>query len=225
MLRWVPAALLAGGVWLTAGVDGPHSLALRQSLAAAIPLQIAGLMGRELTLPESDRRAAGVSAYLLRSYAPVGAASQVPPVSLYVGFYERQGQGKTIHSPKNCLPGAGWEPLSSRTATLATARGVVAVNRYVLQHGTQRVLVLYWYQGRGRVEANEYVVKWNLIQDAVLRGRTDEALVRVVVPIADSEEQAFAIAAAAASVVMPALEAALPGSPTLGTNPKPEAPR
>src|SRR6266516_2807924 len=99
--------------------------ALRQSLAAAIPLQIAGLMGRELTLPESDRRAAGVSAYLLRSYAPVGAASQVPPVSLYVGFYERQGQGKTIHSPKNCLPGAGWEPLSSRTATLATARGGV----------------------------------------------------------------------------------------------------
>ncbi len=219
MLRWVPAALLAGGVWLTAGVDGPHSLALRQSLAAAIPLQIAGLMGRELTLPESDRRAAGVSAYLLRSYAPVGAASQVPPVSLYVGFYERQGQGKTIHSPKNCLPGAGWEPLSSRTATLATARGVVAVNRYVLQHGTQRVLVLYWYQGRGRVEANEYVVKWNLIQDAVLRGRTDEALVRVVVPIEDSEDHAFAIAAAAASVVMPALDAALPDLPTFGSSP------
>lgn len=214
MLPWVPATLLAGGVWFTGGWDGQHSLALRKSLAAAIPLEIAGLTGRELTLPEPDRRVAGVSAYLLRSYAPVGAASQVPPVSLYVGFYERQGQGKTIHSPKNCLPGAGWEPLSSRTATLATARGVARVNRYVVQLGTQRVLVLYWYQGRGRVEANEYVVKWNLLQDAVLRGRTDEALVRVVVPIDESEEQAFAIAAAAASVVMPALEAALPGSTT-----------
>jgi len=93
------------------------------------------------------------------------------------------------------------------------------VNRYVLQHGTQRVLVLYWYQGRGRVEANEYVVKWNLIQDAVLRGRTDEALVRVVVPIEDSEDHAFAIAAAAASVVMPALDAALPDLLTFGSSP------
>ena len=116
MLPWVPATLLAGGVWFTGGWDGQHSLALRKSLAAAIPLEIAGLTGRELTLPESDRRVAGVSAYLLRSYAPVGAASQVPPVSLYVGFYERQSRGKTIHSPKNCLPGAGWEPLSWRTA-------------------------------------------------------------------------------------------------------------
>ena len=44
-------------------------------------------------------------------------------------------------------------------------------------------LVYYWYQGRGREESSEYVVKWDLLKDAALYGRTEEALVRIVVPI------------------------------------------
>jgi EpsI family protein len=213
VVRWIPAALFAGGAFFVSAVDSQHSRPLRVPLATAIPLEIAGLPGREMTLPEPDRRVAGVTAYLLRSYARPGASR--PQFSLYVGFYDRQGQGKTIHSPKNCLPGAGWEPLSSRTTTLATSRGRARVNRYMLQRGTQRALVLYWYQGRGRVESNEYAVKWNLLEDAVLRGRTDEALVRVIVPVNGSEEAAFDLAVRAATAVMLALEAALPdGGPS-----------
>ena len=58
------------------------------------------------------------------------------------------------------------------------------MNRYVLKNGAATAVVYYWYQGRGRVVANEYAVKWNLLRDAAVAGHTEEALVRVVVPVA-----------------------------------------
>ena len=93
----------------------------------------------------------------------------------------------------------------------AHSLGTVAVNRYLLQREQQQVLVLYWYQGRGRVQANEYLVKWDLLRDSALRHRSDEALVRIVVPIRSDEEAAFALAAQAAVQVVTALPEALPG--------------
>jgi EpsI family protein len=153
---------------------------------------------------------AGASEYLMRNYESA-AAPDTDWFSVYVGYYERQTQGKTIHSPKNCLPGGGWEPLASRTEEIETAIGRVRVNRYLLQRGTEQALVLYWYQGRGRVEANEYLVKWDLLRDAVMRQRTEEALVRVVVPVNGNEAGAFDLAARAAADLIPFLQAALPG--------------
>ena len=84
------------------------------------------------------------------------------------------------------------------------------MNRYVVQRGTQQALVLYWYQGRGRVEANEYRVKWNLLRDAALRRRSDEALVRVVVPITTSDSAATNFAAGVAGELLPAVARSLP---------------
>ena len=130
--------------------------------------------------------------------------------TLYVGYYDRQTQGKTIHSPKNCLPGSGWEPLTSRAAEIATAQGPVRVNRYLIQKGSQQALVLYWYQGRGRVAANEYGVKWDLLRDAALRRRSEEALVRIVVPVTTSEAAAFDVATGMGRRIVPAVFAALP---------------
>jgi EpsI family protein len=127
-----------------------------------------------------------------------------------VGYYDSQTQGKTIHSPKNCLPGSGWEALASSEVNIDTPAGPVRVNRYLLQNNEAQALVLYWYQGRGRVESNEYVVKWDLLRDAALRQRSDEALVRVVVPVTDGEERAFQVAAQAASLLVPAVYGALP---------------
>ena len=129
---------------------------------------------------------------------------------MYVGYYDQQTQGQTIHSPKNCLPGAGWEPLASSPLTIGIATGAVTVNRYLLQNGRQRALVLYWYQGRGRVAWDEYRVKWDLLHDAALRRRSDEALVRVVVPVSGTEADALRLATDAAHVLVPALYAALP---------------
>ncbi len=211
VVRWAPATLLAVGALFTVGIQGQRSLELRVPLAVSVPGQIEGFQGRDGSMSEAERQVVAVTSYLARTYVAPGTSGGDSAVfSLYVGFYDRQTQGRTIHSPKNCLPGAGWEALASRTAQIATAVGPVVVNRYLIQRAGQQALVLYWYQGRGRVEANEYRVKWDLLRDAALRRRSDEALVRVVVPITATQEQAFDLASRVAAAVVPGLAAALP---------------
>jgi EpsI family protein len=205
----MPGALLAIGAILTVGVQTQRLLPLRTPLASVVPLDIAGHAGREGRLSDDEVRVAGVSQYLMRVYEAPADRSEW--FSVYVGYYEQQMQGRTIHSPKNCLPGAGWEVLASRIEPVDTGEGAVQVNRYLLQRGSQQALVLYWYQGRGRVQASEYVVKWELLRDAALRQRSDEALVRVVVPIREGrEEEAMRTARQAAASLIPSVYQALP---------------
>jgi EpsI family protein len=128
-------------------------------------------------------------------YRPDHAAA-----GLYIGYYKSQRQGDAIHSPLNCLPGAGWEPMSRVYLTIPIAAGAagsptaISVNRDIIQKGLDRQLVLYWYQSHGHVIASEYWSKFFLIRDAMRLNRTDAALVRVIVPmtpnIDDSETQA-----------------------------------
>ena len=206
--NWAPAAILGLGLMLLQGVGDQRRMPLRQPLDTAIPSTLSGIAGRDLEIPESEQAVAGMSSYVMRSHEQGDAIA----FTLYVGYYDSQMQGKTIHSPRNCLPGAGWEALGATTAVITTAAGSVEVNRYMIQNGNQRALVLYWYQGRGRVGSDEYAVKWDLLRDAALRGRSEEALVRVLVPVRDSEEASFALAERVASVVVPALYRALPES-------------
>ncbi len=206
---WMPALLLCVGA-LGVGVNPQRALPLRRPLTATVPARIDAFTSRDLTLPEEERRAVAVSSYLLRLYTPAAAPAQ-DAASLYVGFYASQTEGKSIHSPKNCLPGAGWDVLASRTARVALATGAaITVNRYVLQKGTQRALVLYWYPGRGRVEASEYAVKWQLLVDSALKRRSDEALVRIIVPITTTEADAFRVGSGLAAQIAPGVSAALP---------------
>jgi len=131
----------------------------------------------------------GVDDYLTRVYYQ----SQQAVVSLYMGYYRSQRQGDTIHSPLNCLPGAGWEPVSEGRLRIANVDGRgrdIVVNRYLVQKGLERQLVLYWYQSRGRVVASEYTSKLYLIHDAVRMNRTDGALVRVITPVRGSDGDA-----------------------------------
>jgi len=118
---------------------------------------------------------------------------------LFVAAFRSQRNGKTPHSPKNCLPGSGWTPLNSGEIAIDTGftgapgtHGPITVNRYVVAHGDQRSLVLYWYQSRDRVVASEYNAKFWVMADAIRLNRTDTALVRVVVPIRDRDEDAAA---------------------------------
>ncbi len=206
---WIAAGLLGLGVLATFGFVRPQrSLSLREPLAAAVPSMIDGLHSRDIVIPEDERKVAGMTTYLMRGY---GSEDSPRGFTVYVGYYDSQAQGKTIHSPKNCLPGAGWEALTQGRARIATALGTVPVNRYLIANGQARALVLYWYQGRGRVAANEYRVKWDLLRDQALRRRSDEALVRVLVPIVDSEAAAYATAVEVAKEVMPTVQKALPG--------------
>jgi EpsI family protein len=209
LVLWIPAALMATGIAFTGQMADQRSLPLRAPLGTSIPVELAGHRGQDVALSKAEVTAAGVSTYMLRRYSPAGGG---PPAQLYVGYYARQLRGKTIHSPKNCLPGAGWEALAVRQRQIVVNGRSIQVNQYLIQRKQQRALVLYWYQGRGRVVANEYAVKANLLRDAALRRRSDEALVRIVVPITSTEDQALATATSMARVIVPRLETALPAS-------------
>ena len=109
--------------------------------------------------------------------------------SLFVAAFRSQRNGKAPHSPKNCLPGSGWTPMNSGEISIDVGQGApIVVNRYVVAHGDERELVLYWYQSRDRVVANEYKAKFWVMADAIRLNRTDTALVRVVVPIPNHDE-------------------------------------
>ena len=104
--------------------------------------------------------------------------------NLFVAAFRSQRTGKAPHSPKNCLPGSGWLPVSSDQYSVDVGGAApITVNRYVVAHGDSRSLVMYWYQSRDRVVASEYKAKFWVMVDAIRLNRTDTALVRVVVPL------------------------------------------
>jgi EpsI family protein len=110
--------------------------------------------------------------------------------SLFVAAFRTQRNGKAPHSPKNCLPGAGWVPLSEREIAIDVGLNApISVNRDVVASGSDRQLVLYWYQSRDRVVANEFKAKFWVMADAVRINRTDTALVRVIIPVLNRDEQ------------------------------------
>lgn len=118
------------------------------------------------------------------------SASTGATASLFVAAFRTQRNGKAPHSPKNCMPGAGWTQLSSESYPLEVGLAApIVVNRYVIVHGEQRELVLYWYQSRDRVVADEFKAKFWVIADAMRLNRTDTALVRVMVDISNNDEE------------------------------------
>ncbi len=172
-----------------------------------LPYTFGAWIGVEQPLQEKVLRAVGVSDYTNRVYVRLAEM----PVQLYVGYYASQRTGDTIHSPKNCLPGAGWDPIRSGYATVPLANGrKIVVNEYVIQQDQDKQLVFYWYQGRGRVIASEYVGKFWMVADAISRNRTDAALVRLVTPMNDGEDKARARLVNFTQILFPSLNNLIP---------------
>jgi EpsI family protein len=210
LLAWIPALLLAIGALVTVGADAQRTLPLRTPLETTVPTSFGSFVGHDLPISKEEQAMAGMTDYLMRVFT-AGEEETEGVFSIYVGYYSRQTGGQTMHSPKNCLPGAGWEPLTSEVTQVATADGPVDVNRYLIQRGSERAMVIYWYQGRGRVQASEYMVKADLLLDAALKQRSDEALVRIIVPVTEGEDEAALFASSVAQSLIPAVHAALPG--------------
>jgi EpsI family protein len=172
------AALLAGGI-------GREALD-RRAIFDAPPVSLARIAPSfdtwrslgDQRYPASIERALATDAYLNRSYREnTGRIAD-----LYVGYYRAQRQGAAIHSPLNCLPGAGWEPVLRERVALGD-RADAVVNRVVVQKGEQQQLVYYWYQSQDRIIASDYVSKFYLVADAITKHRSDAALVRVIVAL------------------------------------------
>jgi EpsI family protein len=124
--------------------------------------------------------------YLMRDYSD----SHGRTINLFVAFFKSQRAGQTPHSPKNCLPGSGWIWSVADTVAVPIQGRVtpIEVNRYIVSKGGEKAAVLYWYQSRDRVVASEFRAATFTAWDALRYSRTDTALIRVVIPIADNHE-------------------------------------
>src|ERR1700740_2782332 len=185
---FITAGTLVAGIALLYGVSHGEPLPLRHALGQ-LPMAMDGWLGQDEPLEARTVSALGVSDYVNRNC--MGSGGQ--PVDLYVGYYQSPSTGETIHSPKNCLPGAGWEPVRAGRLTIPMAAApAIIVNEYLVEKGPAQYLVLYWYQAHGRVIASEYSGKAWLVFDAITRNRTDAALVRVLTSTRNGEDEARA---------------------------------
>lgn len=158
------------------------------------PQIISGRMSVDVPLSAETLESLGPGHFLMRDYR--GALNE-PPVNLYIAFFPSQRTGDTIHSPKNCLPGAGWVPTQSGRIWISTeGGGRIEANRYIVTQGLDRMLVLYWYQSHGRITPSEYWAKYYLVADSMRLNRTDGALVRVITGIGKNEDPTAAEARA-----------------------------
>ena len=140
------------------------------------------------TIDEPTMKVLRASDYLLRDYRrPDGIIA-----NFYVGYYASQREGASYHSPLNCLPGAGWTLSNPDFVEIALPDGrSFKANKYVIQNGEYKSLMIYWYQGRGRAVASEYWGKVYTVVDSVRLRRSDGAMVRVTVPLGNSEAVAL----------------------------------
>lgn len=113
-------------------------------------------------------------------------------VFLFVAFFKTQRAGQAPHSPKNCLPGAGWEPLENRIiqVDVPPRQRPIEINKYVVAHGSSKIVTLYWYQSRDRVIASEFAAKFWLVADSIRYDRSDSSLVKVEVAVNENDTDA-----------------------------------
>jgi EpsI family protein len=188
----VLVAMFLGTSLVLAHASKAEPTPMRQPLAD-LPIVLGDWKGR--VEPDLDPRILEIlraDDYATRSYFDASGRR----LGLFVAYYSTQRQGATIHSPLNCLPGAGWVPVQLGRQTIDLPAGIdgaghraIEVNRVVIEKGLDRQLVLYWYQSHGRVVASEYWGKIYTVIDAIRLNRTDAAIVRVTAPVPSREPQ------------------------------------
>ncbi len=153
-----------------------------------LPLALAGMpamvgdwkLAQEGVVDEDTRAVLKADDLLSRWYTgPEGGAN------LFIAYFKTQRQSQSPHSPRNCLPGAGYQPVENESGPIdvQVAGGPIHINKFVVVKGDDESIVLYWYQSQGRVIADEFAAKFYLILDSIRNHRSDTALVRVVVPV------------------------------------------
>ncbi len=112
-------------------------------------------------------------------------------IQLFIGYYESQREGEIIHSPKNCMPGSGWNIVETSLLPLDLKNQngePIKVIELILQNGIQSQIALYWFHSRGRVITSEYTQKIYLVWDSITKHRTDGSFIRLLSTVADKDE-------------------------------------
>lgn len=190
-------ALLAGTWGLLSLLSHGEPIQAKRPFAQ-FPMKVGhSWKGTELRMDQEILDVLKVSDYMLRMYEPDGKGvgdntANATPLWLYVGYYQSQRTGATYHSPKNCLPGAGWQFAETDYVTVPTPTGQLAtINRVVVEKGLEKQVILYWYQDRGRIISSEYWAKVFMIWDALTKNRTDGSLVRLSIPVTTTTDEAL----------------------------------
>jgi len=201
----VTALALMGGIFATHNFRPRDAVGLKRPLRE-FPSAIGSSRSEDRPFEKEVVQAIGADDYINRAY--LGSA---PPIELYVGYYKDQRSGERIHSPKNCLPGSGWEAVHSARIQIGSMNGVpVVVNAYLVALGAKQDMVLYWYQSQGRIVASEYWAKFWLFADALKHRPADGAMIRIWTTAADGEAPAQARAIGFARNVYPQVAEFLP---------------
>jgi len=204
----IVAALLAGTAGLLQARRKMELIPKREPVSS-FPIQLGSWRGQDQRISDDVLAILGPGDFVSRIYTQAGQ----PFVGFFLAYFPSQQAGDTIHSPKNCLPGSGWMPVESAQIVIAGNNGrFVQANRYIIQKGIDRQLVVYWYQAHGRAVASEYWSRFYLVADAIRLNRTDGALIRIITPIQEGEawEIAQQRAVSFAQQVLPSLDNYVP---------------
>ena len=194
-----PSVQLVSAVALTAAISAawvavkpPPPMLIDRDPFALFPSRMGDWAGVRGRLDPEIEAVLAADDYLDASYIAAGEAA---PVSLFIAFYNSQTQGNAIHSPEVCLPSGGWEVYDlapHRVSFPGTVYGEFAVNRAIIEKGTSRQLVYYWFEQRGKRMTNDFAAKISVLVDSIRIGRSDGALVRVLTPVRPGETEAMA---------------------------------
>ncbi|MES9993386.1 MAG: VPLPA-CTERM-specific exosortase XrtD [Candidatus Thiodiazotropha sp.] len=168
-------------------IDTQREILPERQNFSGFPLQIDNWRGDEDRLEDIYLKSLKLDDYLISDYADSSGSE----VNFYIAYYASQQAGSAAHSPRSCIPGGGWEiekVTKVKVPGLKVNGESLSLNRLVIKRGEIKQLVYYWFQQRGRVITNEWLVKWYLFLDGLTKHRTDGALVRLTTSIGMEEE-------------------------------------
>jgi EpsI family protein len=204
----VSLTLLLGALLVLHLRSSGEAVPIRQSLDR-FPSTVGAWQAREGVLLELDTlNVLKAKDYVMRRDQDPSGRS----VFLFIAYWDSQRKGAQPHSPKNCLPGSGWEPLEASLVTipLPPPLAPITVNRYLIQKDQDQQLVFYWYQSQGKAIAREMAARMQMVKDSIVRHRTDGALVRVSSPVYGSVQDTSDLLVSYIQAMYPALGDYLP---------------
>lgn len=177
------AMLAAAGLYVHFGVSNILKVPDRSDLAT-LPYQLEDWTSDIQQVDSETLEVLGADDYLITNLV----SPENEPFNLYIAYLNMQRHGHSWHSPRQCIPGGGWQIVDHTFAPVTLKDGTTFhYNRIIIENRGVRQLLYYWYDQRGRKVANEFVMKTLLIFDAMRLRRTDGAMIRIMTPIGQGE--------------------------------------
>lgn len=199
--------LLISGAGLTTLFSHSERIKPNRPLSQ-FPLEIGPWRGVSSQMDEKVYNILGVEDYIMANFSKGPGQA----VNIYVGFYQSQSKGDLIHSPKNCMPGAGWNIVQSSVIPIDLPKSgkTIKIARLLLNKDGQKQVVYYWFQSRGRIISSEYMQKIWLVLDSITKNRTDGSFVRLIAPVIKNETETEVLLTQFADEVYPTLNQFIP---------------